>query len=119
MPQLHYETPASKHTQETSEQTYVMTVVNATINNAIQLLLYRENRRSDLRQQAALRRAQETPEQMQVLVFVYATIPLRNTTVFCTGKVDCPTHASEQAYVVHKRIVSRGIVCHCLCVRAI
>ena len=116
MPQLHYETPASNHTQETSD---IMIVVNATINNAIQLLLYRENRRSDLRQQAALRRAQETPEQMQVLVFVYATIPLRNTTVFCTGKVDCPTHASEQAYVVHKRIVSRGIVCHCLCVRAI
>ena len=55
---------ASNRAQETSEQTYVMIVVNATINNAIQLLLYRENRRSDLRQQAALRHAQETPEQM-------------------------------------------------------
>ena len=63
MPQLHYETPASKHTQETSEQMYIMIVVNATINNAIDLFLYREYRRSDLRQRAALRRAQEIPEQ--------------------------------------------------------
>ena len=37
MPQLHYETPASKHTQETSEQMYIMIVVNATIHNAIDL----------------------------------------------------------------------------------
>ena len=54
---------ASNRAQETSEQTYVMIVAYATIHYAIQLLLYREYRRSDLQQRTALRCAQETPEQ--------------------------------------------------------